>query len=138
MQAEHLSTRTRSWLYIAAQHPGSNLPFIHYASIKLRKRPKALARLHAVAGNVLSSLADESRQTVTELSCQVREQKGEIEGLQNQVKQYENLLKDKETDLQILSRAMGLIRSNDPAIMAALKVSSASPVASPVVTSVAK
>lgn len=69
----------------------------------------------------MGALSDESRQTVTTLSLQVREQEGLIKGLEGEIKGYQDLLADKEVSLNDLRRAMTLVRSGDPVVLACLK-----------------
>lgn len=119
-QAEHLSTRTKSWLYIAAQHPSSNLSFIHYASPKLRKNSESLAKLHRTASVVMGGLRDASRKTVTKLATQVREQEGTIKDLEKKIQDYESLLSSKEGDISCLTQAINVVRSHNPDILLSL------------------
>lgn len=126
-QAEHLSTRTGSWLYIAAQHPASTAGFIHYASVKLRQNEAELAKLHEQAGRCMGALMDGSRKEVTKLSAEVREKDAEIKALEKKLLAAEASLAVKESDISMLGRAIALVRAGDPQALALLAQYSGEP-----------
>ncbi|KAF6749335.1 hypothetical protein DFP72DRAFT_1073452 [Ephemerocybe angulata] len=53
-RCEALADRTSGWLYIAMQHPGSKLPFLHYTSRKLRREAAAeMNTIHKEVGDMM-------------------------------------------------------------------------------------
>lgn len=68
----------------------------------------------------MGALSDESRQSVVALSTQVREQEGKIKSLEEELKTCQALLVGKDMNLQVLTKAMTLVRSGDPVVRARL------------------
>ncbi|KAJ2919046.1 hypothetical protein MD484_g1310, partial [Candolleomyces efflorescens] len=61
-RSEDLSNRTGSWIYVAMHHPGATLPFVHFASRRLRKEvPDELAKVHQEVSHMMKLLTRGSR-----------------------------------------------------------------------------
>ncbi|RXW11581.1 hypothetical protein EST38_g14276 [Candolleomyces aberdarensis] len=56
-RCEDLSNRTASWIYIAMHHPGASVPFLHFASRRIRKEaPDELAKIHQEVSSMMKLL----------------------------------------------------------------------------------
>ncbi|KAH6906228.1 hypothetical protein BKA70DRAFT_1429644 [Coprinopsis sp. MPI-PUGE-AT-0042] len=57
-RAESISTRTKSWVYVAVHNPNSRTPFTHYTSSKLRKEaPDQVKKIHELVSQTMAALA---------------------------------------------------------------------------------
>jgi hypothetical protein len=57
LQAESVSNRTTSWLYIAMHNPRASQPFTHFASRRLRlKAPEDLQKIHKQVSSLMTVL----------------------------------------------------------------------------------
>lgn len=74
---------------------------------------------------------DGSRKQVTKLSAEVREKQGEIEALEKKLREAEASLAVKETDIACLGRALSLVHSGDPRMLALLAEATASATSHP-------
>ncbi|KAJ4497123.1 hypothetical protein C8R41DRAFT_917777 [Lentinula lateritia] len=81
---ERMAAESNCWVYIAGQHPNARIPFLHFASQRLRlEGPSVLDELHGSADRLFTSLLSSRRQEAAELT-------DKLLLAQNRIKQLES------------------------------------------------
>ncbi|KAJ4469641.1 hypothetical protein C8R41DRAFT_777939, partial [Lentinula lateritia] len=66
---ERMASESNCWVYIAGQHPNARIPFLHFASHRLRlEAPSVLDELHGSADHLFTSLLSSRCQEAAELT----------------------------------------------------------------------
>jgi len=107
IQCERLSDETRSWIFIGAQHPHANRPFLHYSSERLlREAPKQASQIAGTFNTLCTNLVASRRQDTLALAQQLsatreakkaielilQKQRSEIEDKDAQIATYRSML----------------------------------------------
>jgi hypothetical protein len=96
-QCERLSYETGCWLFIGAQHPHANKPFVHYSSDRLcREASQEITEFASKFSVLCASLVASWRQDALAMAQQLAVSEQEREVAEDALRQQKDILEEKD------------------------------------------
>lgn len=113
-QAEHLSERTGSYLYIAALHPAARKPFFHFVSKKLRQHsPEGVQEIHGAANVVMTALLENEKVDTIKQKMKTLQVEQQLEETQAQLAKA---IADGAEQKEAIARLLSIVQQSLPSV----------------------